>query len=207
MVEWLQATKEYMSKNTWLTTDLHFSHKGMIELCGRPQDFEKRIVRHWDRLVKPSDTVICLGDICIGDDKAVHEKYIQQLPGFKILVKGNHDKKSDTWYESNGWQICCESMVINRYGHKVLLSHRPPSTKVLAAYDEDWRLKQSDLYDLSIHGHQHTLMPKNYTPDKVRFLLSLEYENYEPVLFQSFIQRCEKIRNEVTTSPLGPNLN
>src|ERR1035441_4808376 len=120
MVEWLQATKEYMSKNTWLTTDLHFSHKGMIELCGRPQDFEKRIVRHWDRLVKPSDTVICLGDICIGDDKAVHEKYIQQLPGFKILVKGNHDKKSDTWYESNGWQICCESMVINRYGHKVL---------------------------------------------------------------------------------------
>jgi calcineurin-like phosphoesterase family protein len=185
MVEWLQATKEYMSKNTWLTTDLHFSHKGMIELCGRPQDFEKRIVRHWDRLVKPSDTVVCMGDICIGDDKDVHQKYIEKLPGLKILVKGNHDKKSDTWYESNGWQIVCNVLLIERYGYKIALSHKP--------------LGESDLYDINIHGHQHTTHPKGYTPDGKRFLLSLEHEKYEPVLFQSFIQRCEKIAHERTS--------
>lgn len=190
-----------MSKNTWLTTDPHFRHKRMIELCGRPQDFEKRIVKHWNQLVKPMDTIICLGDICMGDDKEVHERYIQKLPGFKILVRGNHDKKSDTWYESNGWAICCESMVINRYGYKILLSHRPVSTKVM--YGADIGLPATDLFTMNIHGHQHNLMPKNYTPDKMRFLLSLEHENYAPVLFQSFVQRCEKIRSEVTTNPLG----
>jgi calcineurin-like phosphoesterase family protein len=171
-------SEKHLNRSTWLLTDLHFSHEKMIELCNRPKDFEARIVKHWKRLIKPDDTLLMLGDISIGDDANVHQ-LIGNLPGRKILIKGNHDRRSDSWYEEHGWHLCCERLLLERFGRRILLSHKPPA--------------DGDYYDLAIFGHQHNLSPKGYTPDYKRFLLSLEHENYEPVLLQAFVHRCEKI--------------
>lgn len=170
---------------TWLTTDLHFNHDAMVMLCDRPKNFKERIIKHWLRQIKPEDTVICLGDLCIGDDLGV-AAIIASLPGRKFLVKGNHDKKSDTWYETlGGWNLCCEALLLKRYGHRILLTHRPATV--------------GDHYDINIHGHQHNVLGKDIygtnhlTGDGKRFLLAQEYEMYQPVLLDSFVHRCEKI--------------
>jgi len=173
-----------MSKS-WLITDLHLEHKKIIELCNRPVNYEDRIQRHWKRLVLPEVTVYCLGDIGIGNDERFHE-IIRSLPGKKILTKGNHDRKSDSWYESHGWDLCCEALRLDRFGKKILLSHKP-ALHVCGI-------------DMNIHGHQHNMWNKElYSPDGIRFILALEHVNYEPVLLQAFITKCEKyLKNEFT---------
>ena len=168
-----------LAKRLWLITDLHHNHEGMVTLCGRPKNFSERIVKHWKSHVSPKDTIVCLGDICIGNDKEVHEKYIQPLPGFKILVRGNHDRRTDGWYEGHGWDVCCDRIQFDRFGKRVLLSHKPPSA--------------SDDYDFACHGHWHnTVTSKDYSVDGKRYCLSLEYEEYKPILLQTFMERVLK---------------
>ena len=54
--------------NFWVMTDFHFGHKAMIELCGRPINFEDRILKGL-KIIKDEDILIFLGDICIGKDE------------------------------------------------------------------------------------------------------------------------------------------
>jgi len=77
---------------TYIITDTHFNHKKLIEY-GRPDNFDDLL---WKELGKlPSNCLLIhLGDVCIGNDLEVHER-LRLLPFIKILVKGNHDKKSD----------------------------------------------------------------------------------------------------------------
>lgn len=52
---------------------------------------DRVLVENWNNTVKPEDTVIHLGDVIFyGRDKA--DKFIKQLNGYKILIRGNHDK-------------------------------------------------------------------------------------------------------------------
>ncbi len=79
--------------------DLHLStldstNKSM-EVFGRRWDsYMTRIKNNWERLVTENDTVIIPGDIswALSLDEAVSDlKFIDALPGKKILGKGNHD--------------------------------------------------------------------------------------------------------------------
>jgi calcineurin-like phosphoesterase family protein len=60
------------------------------------------------------DTVIHLGDICIGNDQEVHDQLFSAggCFGFKktILVRGKHDKKSLNWYNEHGWDFVCDQI-------------------------------------------------------------------------------------------------
>lgn len=167
-------------KNTYIITDTHFDHKGLIDLVGRPKDFEKKIIKHWQKTVKPGDTIIHLGDVALGRDAEAHE-HIKGLPGRKILVRGNHDKRSDHWYETHGWDFVCESIVLDRFGHRVALSHRP--------------LPNDSLHNIrfNIHGHTHTMYVKDSLIANTYFPIALEYENYSPVTLQRLMERLLKV--------------
>jgi len=126
-----------MSK-IWITTDTHFGHANMVAYCGRPVDFSERILANL-HFLQPEDTLIHLGDICIGGDAYWHEK-LSGIHCRKILVKGNHDNKSNSWYLSHGWDFVCNSFTLTISGKKVVFSHQP---QCLA--DNDF----------NIHGHFH----------------------------------------------------
>lgn len=80
-------------------SDLHLStdkqtDKSMEVFGRRWDDYMNRIKRNWERLITPEDTVVIPGDISWGLslEEAVSDlKFIDALPGHKILGKGNHD--------------------------------------------------------------------------------------------------------------------
>ncbi len=96
--------------------DLHLStygetNKSMEVFGSRWADYMKRIESNWRRLVTDSDTVIIPGDIswALSLDEALSDlKFIDSLPGKKILGKGNHDfwwctmKKHAAFFEKHG---------------------------------------------------------------------------------------------------------
>ena len=57
-------------------------------------DYQERIKKHWLELIKNEDTVVLPGDISWGmslAEAAPDFHFINDLPGEKIIIKGNHD--------------------------------------------------------------------------------------------------------------------
>lgn len=81
--------------NIFFTSDTHFGHARIIELCDRPfkdvDHMNTEIVRRWNEVVMPTDIVYHLGDVALGriDDSL---PIVGRLNGLKIMVTGNHDR-------------------------------------------------------------------------------------------------------------------
>ena len=96
--------------------DLHLStlestNKSMEVFGNRWTDYIKRLENNWRRLVTDDDTVIIPGDIswALSLSEAKSDlKFIDSLPGKKILGKGNHDfwwctmKKHKDFFDAEG---------------------------------------------------------------------------------------------------------
>lgn len=130
--------------NIWLTSDTHFGHKKIIELAHRPVDFEDLILkRHHLKEVKENDVIIHLGDVALYKEDFFHNKFLSGFPSKtkKWLIKGNHERRTDTFYMDKGWDFVGEKIIINRFGKRILFSHIPQ--------------EKTDFWDLNIHGHLH----------------------------------------------------
>lgn len=151
----------------WLTTDTHFNHNILVKGGYRPAGFESLIIKNLRHNVAEQDILIHLGDVIFYQYPYLNT-LMDQIPGKKILVMGNHDHKSRGWYIRNGFDYATDMLVQDN----VLFSHRP----------------QPDLppwIKLNIHGHLHTSnhRPKERklaTGDKYH-LISLEENDYMPV--------------------------
>lgn len=167
---------------TYITTDTHFNHAKILEFCKRPADYEQRIFGGFLDL-KKTDTLIHLGDINIGKDEECHAQYIQPLSCFTVLVKGNHDNKSNHWYRCHGWNWVCETFSDTYFGVKVLFSHRP--------------MPWDGFFDVNIHGHLHDLTHrKQERRNKLNFLISLEEMGYTPLSLESILGPIKAKMNE-----------
>lgn len=121
----------------WVATDFHFGHKKMLEV-GRQPGYEQKILKQLSQ-IPDDDTLIFLGDFCIGNDEKWHHE-INQFWFRKWLIRGNHDDKSTSWYLSHGWNAICNEMTMEIYGEWLSFSHNPMGV--------------SDC-DVNIHGHLH----------------------------------------------------
>lgn len=78
-------------------SDLHlsFGTDKPMNIFGKLwNNYEEKIKENWVKNVKDSDTVIIPGDISWGmtlREAAPDFKYINELPGKKIFIRGNHD--------------------------------------------------------------------------------------------------------------------
>ena len=89
-------------KTTFVISDLHFYHKALFnidpickEIFGDVEGRVKLMTEWWNEIVKPSDSVIMLGDI------SFHKKGLQaikNLNGMKYLIRGNHELFSEERY-------------------------------------------------------------------------------------------------------------
>ena len=75
-------------------------------------NYQERIEKNWRETVKPEDTVVLAGDISWGMSLQQAEpdfRFINGLPGRKIILKGNHDywwvtmKKMEGFFAENGF--------------------------------------------------------------------------------------------------------
>lgn len=79
----------------FFTSDTHFGHKAILDLCGRPfdtvDDMDAGLIATWNTTVSSGDTVYHLGDFCFRAGKGP-EHYRRRLNGEVHLLIGNHDQ-------------------------------------------------------------------------------------------------------------------
>lgn len=89
-------------------THLSISTGKSMDIFGGWNDYEKRLESNWKRLIRPEDTVVIAGDIswCMNLEEGLADfRFLDSLPGKKIILKGNHDywwatkKKADEFFQ------------------------------------------------------------------------------------------------------------
>jgi len=170
----------------WIASDLHFLHHNIQTFCSRPPDHNEKMFKNL-MTIPEKDLLICLGDISIGKELEVYERFIKPLKCRKILVKGNHDRKTNNWYLTHGWDFVCYSFQDMYRGKSVIFSHFP---------------LDATHYDFNIHGHLHNNIYKweNLTKENRSFinekhlLFAMELTKYQPMKLDYVIDKADKFR-------------
>ena len=138
--------------NTWITSDLHFGHKNIMSFCPETRArfnndvtyMNNAMVEEWNYKVQPEDTVYILGDVAFmsGSDAG---RMMNRLNGTKILIEGNHDRKTlmDATFRGAFAEVH-KYLDITVDGHKIVMFHYP-----IAEWDQMHRGA------LHFHGHLH----------------------------------------------------
>lgn len=165
----------------YILADAHYGHKNMEQFCGRPSGFEYKTNANIKHIVRPQDEIIFLGDVVFGNQEFL-KSMISDLPGRKILTKGNHDRHSHTWFYKAGFDFVCDEITIGKY----VLSHFPV----------DIREGQ-----INIHGHFHNVPARKWEPYLVKrltdnhYLCSLEIADYQPILLDTALEQKKIVKS------------
>jgi calcineurin-like phosphoesterase family protein len=172
-----------MSKQVFLTSDLHFGHSKMYEMPfrranGEPlrpwasaTEADEALVERWNEAVRPTDKVYVLGDVAIPRSGL---RRLEQLNGDKVLVLGNHDS--------------CWEQELRKYFRSVraywklddfVLSHVPIHPGSLRKFHGN------------IHGHLHYQVVElpDGTPDPRYLNVCVENTGYSPIAFEEVQRR------------------
>jgi len=122
----------------FFVSDQHFGHNNVIRFCNRPfkdvYEMDQEIIKRHNEIVSKDDTVIHAGDFAFRNKLPVH-KYIEQLNGNHIFLKGSHDK----WNKQGSY--VWEGKIENYY---FVVCHYPFRT---------W--SRSHYGSINLHGHCH----------------------------------------------------
>lgn len=154
-------------------SDLHLFHNRILEKFNRPfssvEEMHEMIINNWKNKVKADDTVYILGDVGMYHPKEIGN-ILNNLPGHKILITGNHDFKN---IHSGSYKKVFDKITsyleIEDNGRNVILFHYPI---------EDWNGKYREYYHL--HGHIHN-NEQSLSQKERRFNVSAEVVDYTPV--------------------------
>jgi calcineurin-like phosphoesterase family protein len=158
-----------MNSKIFFIADTHFGHANIIKYENRPfetvEQMDKAIIQNWRNVVSKHDTIFVLGDFSFYN-KEITTKIMRQLTGNKILIKGNHDVKSNQWYLDVGFDEVSKYPII--YNEWYVLQHEPPM------------YMSSTCPFFYIYGHVHgTKMYQTLT--SISACVSVERWNYTPV--------------------------
>ena len=119
----------------WFSSDLHLFHKNVLKYCDRPFEnthfMHKAIIENYNNVVKEEDTVYFLGDLTMVSPRHTDKikRKVDELPGEKHLILGNHDKFKPDSYLKIGFESVHTSLEIEIKGHKFFLVHDPKKLK------------------------------------------------------------------------------
>jgi len=141
--------------NIFFTSDTHFGHEGIIKHVSRPFPdsftMDGELVRRWNSVVGPEDTVYHLGDLSFkGVSYTAH--ILEQLNGRIHWVLGNHDKALKNKQEIKARMSSIQPMLeVSIEGKHIVMCHYPMLTWNKAHYGS-WML----------HGHSHGTLKHPY---------------------------------------------
>lgn len=159
-------------------SDLHFGHKNITKYAGRPFSvdlFEQVMFDNYLSNVKNDDIVVFGGDIAFNSVTDISNK-ISTLPGYKILVVGNHDFTSKgKFLNYSCFDEICLFNHIEKNGQQFIISHYP----IRVSFLDDFNL-------INIHGHTH-----NFIINSNKFInMCVENNNYSPTLLEN-LAKCK----------------
>ena len=159
-------------ESTWIWSDLHLGDETCREAWERPFPSVLAMNRHllaeWRRCVRPTDTIICLGDVTVGPPVAAVDGALAALPGDKVLVVRNHEfvnnfpGAKDYGFEAAYPTVVCDS------NPALLLTHEPLDTVPAGC--------------VNVHGHLHGTHARSNARRSRRHLnVNVELVGYRPV--------------------------
>ncbi len=173
----------------YVISDTHFNHNKITTYCDRPANFTDTIIHNWQQIVKPEDLLIHVGDVYI--DKVDGWDVIwPQLPGRKVLVRGNHDRHHGcTWWMKHGFDFACDAFTFRH----VYITHKP--AEFLPSRCE-----------VNLRGHLHNIWHGFHngdpTTEKItksgklknpwQRLFAVEYTDYKPIEFEKFMSHPDR---------------
>lgn len=159
----------------YVISDIHHNHKMLVRESIRPEGYENKIWKDWGNK-KQDDIIICLGDNTWGNPN-IFASIIKTLPGYKILVRGNHDcSKSNHWWRTKGgFDFSCNGYIDDG----VFYTHKPVD------------ILPDDCF-LNIHGHLHDMKHHEFHLKDHNILISLEHMGYQLFNVEILINKWKK---------------
>lgn len=163
-----------MSK-TWIVSDTHFNHANIIKYENRPfaskEEMNEELIRRWNEVVSPDDTVYHLGDVLFGG-RSIRDGILKRLNGYKILRLGNHDYRTTVSQWKNYFdEVYDDDILLD----ELCLSHYP------LPEDEMEKLLHIGLIKGNVCGHVHSQI-EGLDQDKYQ-CVSVELTDYRPIDF------------------------
>ncbi len=162
--------------NIWFTSDHHFGHANIIKYCDRPRptpaEMDALMIERWQEYVRETDDVYVIGDFVWNGSREYVEGIMEQLPGFKHLIWGNHDARfrKKQWF-LDLWQSTSDLKTV-----KVKLPDGTPKQIVLCHY-------AMRVWDRSFHGSWHLYGHSHGTLEgtKASMDVGVDAHDYYPV--------------------------
>ena len=111
----------------YFLSDTHFGHKRVLEFerfnFKTIEEHDDYIIEKWNSTIKENDKVYHLGDVIFKYSKYTLEELMSKLNGYKILIRGNHDKRSNDYYLNNGFNEVYNHQIYLL--ENIILSHHP----------------------------------------------------------------------------------
>jgi calcineurin-like phosphoesterase family protein len=154
--------------DTWIISDTHFFHENIGRYCSRPDNWQELVIKNWNDLVSPDETILHLGDFALGN-KSNFDLLTGMLRGRLFLIQGNHDRISKSYCETRGVTLVKNSLNVEISDQmKLIFSHRP-----IVPLEDGW---------INLHGHIHNVPPppegSNLGPNHIN--MSVEVREYRP---------------------------
>jgi calcineurin-like phosphoesterase family protein len=154
----------------WFTSDLHFGHRRIIELCNRPyasvEEMNEDLIARHNARVKPDDIVHFLGDVSTKHP----QQFLARLNGKKRLFIGNHD---DTRFSAmQCYESVHEATMLKINGQEIWCSHYAHVTWP-KAHKGAWHL----------FGHSHGNLFSEHIRGKMMDV-GVDCHNYAPISFE-----------------------
>ncbi len=177
----------------FFTADTHFGHTNLTRAGRTPEkarpfdtveEHDDYLVRQWNAVVRPHDTVYHLGDVCWGRGGVEKFKILERLNGNIHLIRGNHDRDIKGHGNLHRCRWILGQDVVNRpgdrfetiqdlftlkhNGRKIVLCHYP-----LTEWDSSFH------GSIHLHGHCHHNLPQD--PDRLRQDIGVDGWDWTPV--------------------------
>lgn len=177
----------------FLTSDSHLGHFNICKYCHRPfqsrSEMDHTLIKNWNAVVPEDGIVVHCGDFMLPHNEDIKEynKYLNQLHGRVLLLRGNHDLASLDWVSDKLIAVRDQAMIVVD-GVKIFAQHYP-----CAAFNGDYH----------VYGHIHTLADGTcYGIDgdvtkvmgKNTYDVGVDQNGYTPV---SYWQLCDIFRKKM----------
>ena len=177
----------------FLTSDSHLGHFNICKYCHRPfqsrSEMDQTLIKNWNEVVPEDGIVVHCGDFMLPHNEDIKEynKYLNQLHGRVLLLRGNHDIASLDWVSDKLIAVRDQAMIVID-GVKIFAQHYP-----CAAFNGDYH----------VYGHIHTLADGTcYGVDgdvtkvmrKNTYDVGVDQNGYTPV---SYWQLCDIFRKKM----------
>ena len=193
--------------NVFFTADHHFGHENIIKYTNRPfsstDEMDEEMIRRWNEIVGPADTVYHLGDFTLFGHQYA-ELFFSKLNGIiKVLsYPWHHDGR---WIHKGGIFSKTPALVTHsppvvalefpeygdgRYSQAIVLCHYPFAV---------WDRKHYGAWHL--HGHSHG----TYQADGAILDVGVDCHNFYPVSLERVANRLRKQQENVCQDNKSPS--